>query len=275
MPDTDNAILHEVKVSVVIPTCNRSELLYAAIDSVLAQSYTPFEIIVVNNGAAELQLPSHLKNKVKAYNVIHYAGPAQARNFGASLARGDYISFLDDDDAWDKDYLQHVIMELSSHPIKAEAVIGKLFYREADQVKVLKDPEGKINLPHLLLGNPGCGGQNQTICKTTYFELGGMDPYLKTGEDRGLVVDLLLNGKNVVFAKEAVVYVNEHEDSASCLANLLVGYTRFYEKYKAHMSASQKLYNLYKIYNMRHRVHGSVFYRILGKLCFIASSLIK
>lgn len=105
------------KVSVVIPFYSHVEWLYEAIESVLSQTYTNYEIIVVNDGSKE-DLSEFLE---KYGDKIHYlyqenAGPAAARNKGIRYATGDYIAFEDSDDVWLPSLLEKQVhlMEKSS-----------------------------------------------------------------------------------------------------------------------------------------------------------------
>lgn len=90
-----------MKVSVIIPTYNRSRLLLEAIDSVLNQTYRDFEIIVVDDGSTD-----DTEQKISRYatDVIYIkqrnAGVNAARNSAISLTQGDYIALLDNDDLW-------------------------------------------------------------------------------------------------------------------------------------------------------------------------------
>jgi glycosyltransferase involved in cell wall biosynthesis len=86
--------------SIIIPTYNREKTIIRAIDSILQQSFANFEIIVVDDGSddATKEVVSSLYD-----NRIHYyyqanQGVCSARNYGASLASGDYLVFLDSDD---------------------------------------------------------------------------------------------------------------------------------------------------------------------------------
>jgi len=88
-------------ISVIIPTYNRSDFLKEAIESVLKQTYQPFELIVVDDGSTDdtAGVLSRYAGKISALSVNH-GGPSAARNHGIQAARGDYIAFLDSDDLW-------------------------------------------------------------------------------------------------------------------------------------------------------------------------------
>jgi len=93
-------------VSVVIPTFNRREVIVQALQSVFAQSYRDYEVIVVDDGSDD-----HTETGIASFgDRVRYvfqdrSGPGRARNRGISLARGDLIAFLDSDDQWEPTHL--------------------------------------------------------------------------------------------------------------------------------------------------------------------------
>jgi glycosyltransferase involved in cell wall biosynthesis len=96
-----------MKVSVLIPTRNRSELLQKAVASVLAQSFTDFELIIVNDGSQPL--PHFSDSRIRTLNSSE-AGAVPARNMAAAAARGIVLGWLDDDDQWsDRDFLRDAV----------------------------------------------------------------------------------------------------------------------------------------------------------------------
>ena len=97
-----------MKISCIIPTHNRGDYLKEALNSVICQTREPDEIIVVNNGEQRVDLVGLESESIKIFNIVPHAGASQARNFGASVAAGDYLAFLDDDDMWGKDYVLNV-----------------------------------------------------------------------------------------------------------------------------------------------------------------------
>ena len=89
------------RVSVVIPTYNRARFIGEAIDSVLAQTFTDYEIIVVDDGSTDKTLEAlHPYRDRIRYVVKNNQGPAGARNRGVQESRGALVAFLDSDDLW-------------------------------------------------------------------------------------------------------------------------------------------------------------------------------
>ena len=88
-------------VSVIIPTYNRAGMLQEAVDSVLAQDYSDFELIVIDDGSTD-ETPQILKDYGTKIKVIrqHNHGVSAARNRGIAAASGGFIAFLDSDDLW-------------------------------------------------------------------------------------------------------------------------------------------------------------------------------
>jgi glycosyltransferase involved in cell wall biosynthesis len=101
----------------MIPTHNRSRLLVGAIDSVLAQTYDDYEIIVVDDGSTEdiRAVVAPYGDRVR-YTRIERSGAARARNAGLVMARGHYLSILDSDDLYYSHKLALQVDYLDRHP---------------------------------------------------------------------------------------------------------------------------------------------------------------
>jgi glycosyltransferase involved in cell wall biosynthesis len=101
-------------VTVVIPTIRRPEVVLRACQSVLNQSYGHLEVIVVIAGQDEptrTNLRTITDPRVKIVEVDHNIGPAEARNVGVSHATGNWVAFLDDDDEWLDNKIEHQVCE--------------------------------------------------------------------------------------------------------------------------------------------------------------------
>ena len=93
------------EVSVIIPTYNRRAMVREAIDSVLAQTATSFELIVVDDGSTDGTGEDLARVGAERADIIHVErmanrGPAAARNRGVAMARAPLVAFLDSDDTW-------------------------------------------------------------------------------------------------------------------------------------------------------------------------------
>lgn len=134
-------------VSVVIPSFNRLDYLLRAIESVLNQTYSKTEIIVVNDGSTEEGYLEHKYIKdIKQINleqnqkIINGFGPGNIRNFGINKASGEWVAFLDDDDLWLKDKLEIQLNHLKGTDLKmssTDALIGNGIYNEKLKYKSL------------------------------------------------------------------------------------------------------------------------------------------
>ncbi len=105
------------RVSVLIPTYNRADLIGAAIDSVFAQTFQDFEIIVVDDGSTDdtRDVIARYGDRVQ-YLRIDHAGPAPARNAGFRAARGEYVCILDSDDLYYPHKLALQVAHLDENP---------------------------------------------------------------------------------------------------------------------------------------------------------------
>ncbi|MGK4179954.1 glycosyltransferase family 2 protein [Lapidilactobacillus dextrinicus] len=114
-----------VKVSVVIPTYKRNIFLKRAIDSVLAQTFRDFEIIIVDDNGEENKYRKNnrlLELNYKIYTNIHFIYPLKnlggsgSRNIGIKYASGQYVAFLDDDDTFYPVKLERMISVADAAP---------------------------------------------------------------------------------------------------------------------------------------------------------------
>lgn len=119
-------------ISVIVPTYNRGPLVQKTLDSIVAQTLSPLEIIVVDDGSTDSTphwIENHYGDKIR---VIRHAngGVARARNRGLEEASGEFIAFLDHDDLWHPHKLEVQLAALKSNP-KAALVWTK--WREVNE----------------------------------------------------------------------------------------------------------------------------------------------
>lgn len=138
-------------ISIIIPTYKRSDMLQNAIHSVLNQSYDNIEIIIVDDNdpnsedrmKTEICMQKYISNKnIKYIKHTQNKGGCAARNTGIKNSEGKYISFLDDDDYWDKEFLSKLVTLFSYTSKDTGAVycnyyIGmheRIFYSKKEQI---------------------------------------------------------------------------------------------------------------------------------------------
>jgi len=104
-------------ISCIIPTYNGERFVGQAIESILGQTYTPFEIICVDDGSTD-GTEAVVRGFGNRVQYVHQknAGPATARNTGARSARGEFLAFLDSDDTWVPEKLMVQVAHLRNNP---------------------------------------------------------------------------------------------------------------------------------------------------------------
>lgn len=122
------------KISVIIPVYNAEDTIEKCINSIINQTYTDYEIIAINDGSKDNSFnilknyEKILKDKIKIINQKNQ-GVSKTRNNAIKLANGDFITFIDNDDFIDKDYLKTYISEIDNSDF--DVVIGG--YRRVDE----------------------------------------------------------------------------------------------------------------------------------------------
>lgn len=143
------------KVSVIIPTYNRANIVRESIDSVLNQTYKDFELLVVDDGSQD-----KTKEMLEAYGgqlkycFIEHCGVSGARNHGILKSSGEYITFLDSDDLWENNKLEKQIDYFNKNPKANIIYTDEIWYRKGIRVNQKKKhykPSGDIFLELLPL----------------------------------------------------------------------------------------------------------------------------
>jgi glycosyltransferase domain-containing protein len=223
------------KVSVIIPTYNRPQLVKRAIESVLKQTYQNFEIIIIDgspNNETERVVQQYLNDSriryfhepdVHTNTVKDRTNIAKARNKAIKLARGEYIAPLDDDDFWcDERKLEKQVQFLLQNPeyvlcggrvirIVKKNSEEKLFFREVY-------PENDENIRKMMLFAGGYGNiVHSTIMfrKKDFESVGGYEEKYPLREDWDLHLKLgkigkLYNFKEYFGCYEIGAHIREH-----------------------------------------------------------------
>ncbi|MBD2608757.1 glycosyltransferase [Scytonema hofmannii FACHB-248] len=207
------------KISVIIPAYNCAKTIKETIESVLTQSFTDFELIVINDGSTDssLDIVSKIKDsRIKTFSYTNVGGNV-SRNRGINHAVGEFISFLDADDIWTPDKLATQLQALEENPLT------KVAYSWTDYI----DENGNfvhsgthISLngnvyEQLLVKNFLENGSNPLISKDALLAVGGFDESLLAGQDWDMWLRLAREF-NFVAVPEVQILYRISANSLSC-----------------------------------------------------------
>ncbi|MBD2771540.1 glycosyltransferase family 2 protein [Iningainema tapete] len=233
-------------VSVIIPTYQRANLVSQAIESVLAQTYTDYEIIVVNDGSQDntKEVLAGFGDKISVINQDNL-GVAAARNVGIMAAQGRYIALLDHDDIWLPTKLEKQIACLEANH-KIGVVYSDIFYFNDKGIYPYTYAQKNKILPFEQLWSIFVRGPIPTcsvvvIRRECLDEVGLLDETLVPVDDYDLwfrIVEKWL----IYFLNEPLVYYRRYEGQQSNNEEkMLLGLLRVKEKAFNRYKELQKL----------------------------------
>lgn len=218
------------QVSVIIPTRNRADLLSEAIKSVLGQTFSDFELIIVDDGSTD-----HTAAVVAAYQdrrIVYYQQEKQergaARNRGVALSQGEYITFLDDDDWYMPRKLEVQVRELQKRPDAGMVISG--WDRVMETGEVVRAERPWVHHPQPTLSDwlfAAMAHVASVLIRRSWFErVGGFHEELIQAEDTYLWFRLAQAGCPVAWVKEVVFRQRMHgSNSVRMLAHVKKGKT--------------------------------------------------
>ena len=175
-------------LTVVIPVYNAARFLPEAVASIGLQRYQPIEIIVVDDGSTDNcpEVAAGLGSEVR-YIRQENAGPAAARNHGLSLARGEFISFLDADDLWPPQKLSIQMARLLAEP-ELDFVLGRTQYQVLPGGEL---PSLNFEAPENVVTQTVVG--SGVYRRRVFDRIGGFDESFRFGEDTDWFIRALEN----------------------------------------------------------------------------------
>jgi glycosyltransferase involved in cell wall biosynthesis len=195
-------------VSVVTPVYNGARYLREALESLFAQDYEPFESIVVDDGSED-GTPEIAKSFPVVYLRQENQGAAAARNTGISLARGEFVAWLDSDDLIPPDKLSVQAGHLVEHP-ELGCVVG----RQEIMLEGVEAPEWLMRDP--IYGDlDGIPLVSAMVRKAVLDELGGFDPTFGFAEDRDLFIRMREHDVKIAVLPEIMVYRRFHGENTN------------------------------------------------------------
>jgi glycosyltransferase involved in cell wall biosynthesis len=200
------------KISVIIPAYNSEQTIRETITSVLNQTFTDFELIVINDGSTDntLSLLQNISDNRLKIHSYENGGLATARNRGITRASGEFLSFLDADDLWTPDKLASQLAVLEQHP-EAGAAYSWTVCMMQEETSVLF-VEAHANLVEgniyedLLLENFIGSGSNILVRRSVINTVGQFKDTFKTCEDWDFYLRVAAKFPFVVVPKNQIIY---------------------------------------------------------------------
>ena len=213
-------------VSVVIPTYNRAPFLAEAIESVLGQSFTEYEILVADDGSTDdtADRLARYGARTRHIRLDHSGRPSVARNRALAVARGELIAFLDDDDVWQPEKLERQVHLLVAQPDLGMVYTDLRFLREdGTRSAPILQPHQKRrgNLFDDLLADCFIHPSTTMVRKCMGDEVGWFDEDLECIEDFDLWLRLTYRSR-VGFLNAPLVLVRRHDAGISTTRNVEV-----------------------------------------------------
>ena len=287
-------------VSIVIPCYNAGEWIEEAVDSILAQTYKNYEIIIVNDGSTDLLTKEKLrKYEHSSSQVIHQEnkGLAGARNTGIRKAKGKYILALDADDMLMPTFLEKAVSVMENSPRVGVVACWRKMFGEMSDLVIL--PRTVKQWSILISNDIAASSLFRKVC---WEEVGGYDESLKVFEDWEFWIRVFTLGWQRYAIQEALFRYRVRSDSlmrssssSTCYTASTYIYKKYQDLYKKHfwkivrkrmsmywknpylLKKENRIYSYAFIFACRDNMHPLIYrpLQVLVPVCFFAFKILR
>jgi len=209
-------------ISIILPTYNCALYLGQAIDSVIAQTFSDWELLIVDNHSddgTEKIIAAYDDERISNFSIHNNGIIAASRNLALNHARGEWVAFLDADDYWDKDKLRACLekgeqgFDLVYHPMSMLYNSRSGFRRKSTKSRQLKHPVFR----DLMTGGNPIVNSSVLVRTAKLAEINFLDedPAIRTSEDYDAWLKLSLNSERFGYILTNYGVYRVHETSAS------------------------------------------------------------
>ena len=205
-----------MKFSVIIPLYSKAPYVKKALESVCRQTYSDYELIVINDGSTDDSCMIAEKY-LQGMDGINYrlitqenAGVSAARNNGVAASKGEYVAFLDADDWWEPTFLEKMAKLIEDYPEAGLYASNYIYYKPGKTRVAINNIEtGYFNYPRAYYeGNAmPVTSISVVIPRNIYDEMGGFPLGIKLGEDFLLWAKIAMHHP-VAFLNEPLAWYN-------------------------------------------------------------------
>ena len=259
------------RFSVIMPLYNKEAYVRKALESVAAQTFQNFELVIVNDGSTDESLnvvndfvrTSERMKELTSERVQIItqanAGVAAARNNGVALSHGKFVCFLDADDWWEPNFLEEIDKLIKEYPNAGIYCTNYIYYKPGKTHVALNLSRGYIDYPEAYLQSGSMPVTSITTCMPhkVFDEMGGFPVGIKLGEDFLLWAKTALHYLVAFSEKPLAYYNNDVPSSLRATRNL-------------HDPQFHMLFNLDPLIEELHRtpytVHQEAWIQLIDKL---------
>ncbi len=209
-------------ISIIIPTYNRANIIGETLDSIIAQTYTNWECVVVDDGSNDTT-PELMQKYMDSDSRFQYhqrpknkpKGPNSCRNFGFEKSKGYIINFFDSDDVYLPNTFEKIIQKSNDD---FDAIICKVSLKDFKNNKILKENniESTLIIEDFFIENINfyiCGPfWNNNFLKKQKFLF---DEEIGNGDDWDFNLRMLYKEPNLCIINESLIEIRVHENSFS------------------------------------------------------------
>lgn len=214
--------MNRPQISVVIPTYNHAHFLRKALDSIQAQTFSDWEVIVVNNYSEDNTMAvveSYSDPRIRLVNFANQGVIAAARNYGLMLTKAPYVAFLDSDDYWYPEKLTCCLNKiLRGYDLVCHA---EIWSGPHDRRRIVCYGPESLATYEKLLFNGNCISTSAVVVRREWLELVGafsIQPEFVTAEDYELWLKLAHYGAKIGFISEVLGEYLIHDGNQSRVA---------------------------------------------------------
>ena len=210
-----------LKFSIIIPLFNKAPYIKKALDSIVSQTYTDWECIIVDDGSTDgsaaiceeylSTLYSVPNTRIENIRLISQpnSGVAAARNNGVKQSNGQFLCFLDADDWWKPPFLEEMDRLIAEYPDAGLYASNYIYYKPGKTHVALSLPRGYMDYPKAYYEGDAMPVWTGATCmpRKVFDEMGGFPQGIKLGEDFLLWAKTALHYP-VVFSENPLAYYN-------------------------------------------------------------------
>ncbi len=206
-------------VSIIIPTYNRAHLIGETLDSILAQTYENWECIVIDDGSTDTTeevvsdyITRDSRIQYHHRSEEHLPGGNGARNYGLSLAKGDYVIFFDSDDLMTEDHIVIKVNAIQTHPVDYVIAKTKFFNSEISLESYYSFDECTVSIENYLFEKINWLTLD-IIVKSSIIQGIFFNEHLKSGQEYNFYSKLVCKSEKYKFINKIVSLRRYHHNS--------------------------------------------------------------